>query len=129
MRTFSIIIDILSGKSFGISMVSMDVSAKDEQNPLLKDILKQDFISAEVDKVECLTRQDDIIRFYCNVKDMEKTKIVLNYIVSNEDHRIVSNFYSKCKNPRYAKDNTKAIMLIKNIIESYDPMIQLKIQE
>ena len=126
MKEIPLLIKILSGKTCGMSMISMDIPDNVELNQAMKHIVYQNMIAVDVQKVKCLkNREDNIISFYCSIDEIPKAELVLNYKISNKDYDAISNFYAKCKSPKLAKDNTKAIMLIKNIIESYDPIIQV----
>lgn len=107
-------------------MISMDIPDNMELNQAMKHIMQQNMIAVEVQKVKCLkNKEDNIISFYCSIDEMSKAELILNYKISNNDYETISDFYAKCKSPKLAKDNTKAIILIKNVIESYDPIIQV----
>lgn len=126
MKEIPLLIKILSGKTCGMSMISMDIPDNIELNQAMKHIMQQDMIVVEVQKVKCLkSKEDNMISFYCSIDEMPKAELILNYKISNNDYETISDFYAKCKSPKLAKDNAKAIILIKNIIESYDPIIQV----
>ena len=126
MKEIPLIIKIISGKTCGMSMISMDIPDDMELNQAMKQIKQKNMISVEVEKVKCLkNKEDNIISFCCSIDEIIKSELILNYKISNDDYDTICDFYVKCKSPKLAKDNNKAIILIKNIIESYDPVIQV----
>lgn len=40
----------------------------------------------------------------------------------------LNDFYKKFKTPKRTNNNNMAIMLVKHIIESYDPLIQIQVK-
>jgi len=126
MREVPILIKIISGETCGMSLIGMDVPDDMKLNETMKEIVKQDLISVEVEEVELIkSKTEKIASFHCSIDKVNKAKLVLNYNISKDDHMYLYDFYYKNPNQKLAKDNNKAIMLIKNIIDSYDPMIQV----
>jgi len=126
MREVPILIKIISGETCGMSLIGMDVPDDMKLNETMKEIVKQDLISVEVEEVELIkNKTEKIASFHCSIDKVNKAKLVLNYNISKDDHMYLYDFYYKNPNQKLAKDNNKAIMLIKNIIDSYDPMIQV----
>lgn len=126
MKEIPLLIKILSGKACGISMISMDIPDEIHLNQVMKQIVNKELVSVEVQEVKCLNNEDNIVRFHCSIDDIAQFEMVLNYQISNNDYLEISKFYAKNKSPKLAKDNQKAIILIKNIIDGYDPFIQVQ---
>ena len=98
MKTINLLIRILCKKTCGMSLIGFDIPDKMELNSVMKEIVKENFISVDVEKVECIKNKvDNLISLECNIDNMPKAKLVLNYLVSNDDFMLVSDFYKKLK--------------------------------
>lgn len=130
MKEMPIFVKILSGQACGISYIAMETPNMSKLNKTIIKVLQQDLISVEVEKVECLEGEEsNIVNIICSVDNSPNVALTLNYVTSPEDYQAINNFYKKYKSPKLAKDSRNAIMLVKNIIDSYDPFIQLAYKE
>lgn len=113
-----------------MSLIGFDVPVDFEMSKTVKKVVNQDLISVEVEKVECVkNKTSSVVSFYCSIDKIAEAQMVLNYTISNSDYSYIYDFYRKEKSPKLAKNEGKAIMLIKNIIDSYDPIIQIATED
>lgn len=129
LKEVGILIKILSGKTCGMCMIGMDLEDDLELSSPIQQIVKEDLISVEVERVECIQNKEDyIVRLHCSIDEDKKAELILNYEVEPKKFVPLNDFYKKFKTPKRTNNNNMAIMLVKDIIESYDPLIQIQVK-
>lgn len=126
MKEIGLLVKILSGKTCGICMIGMSIPEEMELNRAMKQIINEPLVVADVEQVSFPKNDgENIVSFKCNIDNVKEAQLILNYQISNNDYKNIFAFYKSDNSPKNAKNNDKAIKLIKNIIDSYDPMIQV----
>jgi len=124
------IITIKSGKSCAISPLVFDIPEEKLDNEALKGILNKDVVILDVDEIECFViKKDNIVAIACNVENEENMVVTLAYKVKPNDHFLVSSIFKNNSKIKNARDESKAILAVKKILDSYDPFIQVSVKD
>ena len=119
------IICIKSGKSIGLSHYVMDIPENSEHVETLKPLIDEKTITINVEEVVCEKKGHFyVIKLICSVEKIESFIISLDYTIPFQTFMKINSFFGKnCKLSNL--DSDKAIILIKEITDSFDPLINV----
>ena len=125
MKEIPILVKIVSGSTCGMSLISMDVPDGIELNQTMNQVINKDMISVEIKKVLCEHfKENNIVSFYCSIDDIKNSELILSYYVSNK-HEMLNEIFNNNGNLKLANNKSFCIMKIKQVIDSYDPIINV----
>ncbi len=126
MKEIPILVKIVSGSTCGMSLISMDVPDGIELNQTMNQVINKDMISVEIKKVLCEHfKENNIVSFYCSIDDIKNSELILSYYVSNKHYEMLNEIFNNNGNLKLANNKSFCIMKIKQVIDSYDPIINV----
>ena len=126
MKEIPILVKIVSGSTCGMSLISMDVPDGIELNQTMNQVINKDMISVEIKKVLCEHfKENNIVSFYCSIDDIKNSELILSYYVSNKHYEMLNEISNNNGNLKLANNKSFCIMKIKQVIDSYDPIINV----
>ena len=123
-----VIVMIMHGQSCGMSHFVMDIPEDFvSPNKAMDFIMKESIISITPYLIECMdSSQGKIVSITCKMENFEKANYNISYNVSPMDYITCVSYFGKKRTIKSMKDSQKTIFLIKKIIDSYDPFIQVE---
>lgn len=124
MKSIPFLVTICAGKTASIGNFEIDVPDDATYTGNIQKIIESSVVSIDVQTVTFI-KKDNIVQFHCNISDFPKNQVDIVYTVNDAELEEIIKCFGHKKSLKYASNELQAVRIVKHIIDSYDPFVNI----